>query len=225
MRIKSSTTIAISIVLCVIIVVALGVAAGTGYNIAKKNVTVDVFAPQDKDISGVSNKAFIIDMEVTFNGFNLKQSGFTTPALTGPGQHTNVPPFPAPSSIGKNVKFPGLIVLLSGTSSQPPFNGSGTNLAGLFNIVTISNRQIINYNFPITELWTTWLVGADKFGSGNSKLLVAVAKDKNKDGIFNDAPNVIPDADHNGIVNEKDLIAFGVASKIVKVNFIINPNP
>jgi hypothetical protein len=234
MTIRIRTLAIVGIITLALVVGALGavnnivtknVDVNPGDNIiGRKDVSIEVFAPENGDNSGLNNKAFIIDLEATFKGFNLTETGFTTPELSGPGVHNNAPPFPGSSSPGQNDKFPGLIILLSGTSSSPPFNGSGTNLANLFNIATVSNREIKN-DFPTTELWTTWLVGADKFGSGPSTLLVAVAADKNGDGIFNDAPNVVPDANHDGVVDENDLEVFGVASKIVKVNFTINPNP
>ncbi len=191
---------------------------------AKKPVNIEVFAPEDGDNAGLNNTAFIVDMEVEFHGFNLTQTGFTAPQLTGPGVHNNAPPFPGAFGVGKDEHFPGLIVLLSGTVSRPPFNGSGTNLANAFTITTVSNRQVHDGK-PDTELWATWLIGAPNFGTGNSTLLVAVADDKNGDGIFNDAPNVVPDINNNGIVDKSDLEAFGVASNIVEVNFTINPNP
>jgi hypothetical protein len=51
----------------------------------------------------------------------------------------------------------------------------------------------------------------------------ALAAHKNGDGVFNDAPNVVPDADGNGICDERDLRAFGVASNIARTNFFISP--
>jgi hypothetical protein len=52
-------------------------------------------------------------------------------------------------------------------------------------------------------------------------LRVAVAADKNKDGIYNDAPAVVPDANHDGRINAADLEAYGVASNIAVVPFEI----
>jgi hypothetical protein len=53
-------------------------------------------------------------------------------------------------------------------------------------------------------------------------LRVAVAADRNKDGIYNDAPAVVPDANHDGRINAADLKAYGVASNIVAVPFRIS---
>jgi hypothetical protein len=46
--------------------------------------------------------------------------------------------------------------------------------------------------------------------------------DRNKDGIYNDAPAVVPDANHDGRINAIDLNAYGVASDIVAVPFRIS---
>jgi len=190
-------------------------------------------------MAGLGNRAFLVDMEVEFRGFNLTQTGFTAPQLTGPGAHNNTAPFPGTFSIGKDDRFPGLIVLLSGTTLGA---GQGQNLANLFNIVTVTDRRTMDkgnagehgggiekgklcMDCPVTELWATWIVGAPSFGTGNSTLLVAIAEDKNGDGIFNDAPEVVQDADGDGDVDKDDLEASGVASGIVKVRFFINPNP
>jgi hypothetical protein len=65
-------------------------------------------------------------------------------------------------------------------------------------------------------------VGAPSFGHNvRSVLRVAVAADKNKDGIYDDAPAIVPDANHDGRINDADLKAFGIASNIVTVRFEI----
>jgi hypothetical protein len=73
------------------------------------------------------------------------------------------------------------------------------------------------------EVWDTWIVAAPLFGKDvRSVLRVAVAADKNKDGVYNDAPAVVPDANRDGRINTLDLKAFGVASNIVAVPFQIS---
>jgi hypothetical protein len=52
-------------------------------------------------------------------------------------------------------------------------------------------------------------------------LRVAVAADRNKDGVYNDAPAVVPDSNGDGRINAADLEAYGVASNIVAVPFEI----
>jgi hypothetical protein len=110
-------------------------------------------------------------------------------------------------------KLPGLIVLLS-TSTIGARNAQ--NLANLFNLTGFTNQKT-------NEIWDTWIVGGAVFGKNvRSVLRVAVAADKNKDGIYNDAPAVVPDSNHDGRINAIDLKAFGVASDIVAVPFRIS---
>jgi hypothetical protein len=186
-----------------------------------EKVTVEVFAPGSGDVAGILNKAFLVDLAVDFKNYDLAQTGFTAPELSGPGAHNNVAPFPGVFAAGSNAKFPGLIVLLSTTTLGA---GQGQNLAGLFNIVTVTDRSTLG-KVPATELWATWIVGAASFGTGDSHLLVAIAADKNGNGVFDDAPNVVPDTNGDGKIDAADLVAFGVASNIAEVDFVINPNP
>ena len=90
------------------------------------------------------------------------------------------------------------------------------NLANLFNLTGFTNQTT-------NEIWDTWIVGAPSFGKNvRSVLRVAVAADKNKDGIYNDAPAVVPDANGDGRINAVDLTAYGVASNIVAIPFRIS---
>ena len=49
----------------------------------------------------------------------------------------------------------------------------------------------------------------------------AIAADKNGNGILDDAPASVPDSNGDGVVNEKDLRSFGLASNIEKADFFI----
>jgi hypothetical protein len=82
------------------------------------------------------------------------------------------------------------------TGPGAPFSGPGTNLANLFNLTGITNRDTKE-----TELWDTWIMGAAIAGQNvDTTLTVAVVDDLNHDGVFNDAPNVVPDLNHDGRV-------------------------
>jgi hypothetical protein len=103
----------------------------------------------------------------------------------------------------------------------PGFSGPGTNLANLFNLTGITNRDDKE-----TELWDTWIVGAAIAGKDvDTTLTVAVVDDLNHDGVFNDAPNVVPDLNNDGRIDARDLELLGVASNIVTVPFRINGAP
>lgn len=184
-----------------------------------KPVQVEVFAPERGDNAGAGGFGWFVDMELTFHGKNLHQTGFNGFQLTGPGVHNNAAPFPGAFSTGQDDRTPGLVVLTSTTNNTiAGFSGPGTNLANLFNLSGITNR-----NAHETELWDTWIVGAPIAGQNiNSTLTVAVVDDLNHDGVYNDAPNVVRDANHDGRIDAKDLKALGVASNIVTVPFRIN---
>jgi hypothetical protein len=187
---------------------------GRGHAFGRNPVGIEVFAPESGDRAGIGSLGFLVDMEVTFKHANLAQTGFTGLQLTGPGAHANILPFPGLAAPGHDDRFPGLIVLLSTTQIGA---GSCQNLAGLFNITGVTNR-----NDPETELWATWIVGAAGFGHNvDSKLSVAVAKDLNGDGIYNDAPDVIPDSNRDGVCDESDLRAFGLDSDVQTADFTI----
>ena len=178
------------------------------------DVSIELFAPAKGDQVGVNGRGWFVDIAVQFEG-ELASTGFTTNQITGPGQHNNVAPFPGTFSLGTDDKFPGLVVLLSTTTIGA---GSCQNLANLFNLTGVTN-----VNEDGVEIWDTWIVGAPLFGQDTkSKLYVAIAKDLNGDGIYNDAPAVIPDINNDGKCNKRDLKAYGVASKIVKSKFYIN---
>jgi hypothetical protein len=188
----------------------------------EKPVHVEVFAPEAAANAGIAGTGWFVDMEVDFKNRNLAQTGFNGLQLTGPAGHNNIPPAAGLFGTGHDDKMPGLVVLTTTTSATlPGFSGPGTNLAGLFNLTGVTNRTPEE-----TELWDTWMVGAPVAGSGvDTVLTVAVIKDLNHDGIYNDAPDLVTDANGDGRINFRDLKALGVASNIVRVPFHISADP
>ena len=219
----SKGKLAIAAVLVAICVSAAAAYVSTsGASNRAKPVRIEVFAPERGANAGANGFGWFVDMEVDFLGMNLQQAGFSGFQLTGPAVHNNVPPFPGLFSTGRDDRLPGLVVLTSTTNNTlPGFSGPGTNLANLFNLTGITNRDSKE-----TELWDTWIVGAPIAGQNvNTTLTVAVIGDLNHDGIFNDAPNVVPDLNNDGRINANDLKLLGVASNIVTVPFRINGDP
>jgi hypothetical protein len=194
------------------VIAAAGGAAASGRHASAKAdqpVKVQVFAPRPGDSAGKASKGFFVDLAVQYPSLASSAADFQ---LTGPATHQNQAPFPGAAAPGVDEKLPGLIVLLS-TSTVGARNAQ--NLANLFNLTGFTNQKT-------NEIWDTWVVAAPLFGRNvGSVLRVAVAADKNKDGIYNDAPAVVPDANHDGRINAADLRAFGVASEIVTVPFRI----
>ena len=173
-------------------------------------VKVQVFAPRSGDSVGKASKGFFVDLAVRYPSLVSSGADFQ---LTGPGGHQNQAPFPGAAAPGVDEKLPGLIVLLS-TSTVGAKNAQ--NLANLFNLTGFTNQKT-------NEIWDTWIIGGPAFGKNvRSVLRVAVAADKNRDGIYNDAPAVVPDSNGDGRINATDLKAFGVASDIVVIPFRIS---
>jgi hypothetical protein len=172
-------------------------------------VNVTVFSPREGDIAGRESRGFFVDLAIRYPSVASSGANFQ---LTGPGTHQNLAPFPGAFAAGVDEKLPGLIVLLSTSTVGAR---SAQNLANLFNLTGFTNQKT-------NEIWDTWLVGASSFGKNvRSVLRVAVASDKNKDGVYNDAPAVVPDANRDGRINAADLKAYGVASNIAVVAFEI----
>jgi hypothetical protein len=192
---------------------AAGATAATGKHASAKAdqpVNLQVFAPHPGDTAGRASKGFFVDLAVQYPSLASSGADFQ---LTGPTVHQNQAPFPGAAAPGVDEKLPGLIVLLS-TSTVGAKNAQ--NLATLFNLTGFTNQNT-------NEIWDTWIVGAPLFGKNvPSVLRVAVAADRNKDGIYNDAPAVVPDANHDGRINATDLKAYGVASNVVAVPFRIS---
>ena len=213
---------AAAVAIGIVFVVTSSHAGTTGASRRAKPVRIEVFAPERGANAGVNGFGWFVDMEIDFLDKTLQQAGFSALQLTGPAVHNNVPPFPGTFSTGQDDRLPGLVVLVSTTNNTlPGFSGPGTNLANLFNLTGITNRDDKE-----TELWDTWIVGAPIAGQNvDTTLTVAVIDDLNHDGIFNDAPNVVTDLNGDGRIDAEDLEMLGVASNIVTVPFRINGAP
>lgn len=207
---------------------AAAAVSGTGVAVAAAThrsgppVHVEVFAPEEDHSVGIEGRGWFVDLELEFPRRSLPEAGFSDLQLTGPGVHNNAAPFPGTFSPGTDDRLPGLVVLVSSTTSdRPGFSGPGTNLANLFNLTGVTDRDDDE-----VELWDTWLVGADIAGRDvDATLTVAVIDDLNGDGILNDAPPVVDDRNDDGRIDRRDLRAIGVASNIVTVPFRISGAP
>lgn len=192
--------------------VAVSATAANGKRASKQAntpVEVEVFSPRKGDVAGKQSKGFFVDLALRYPSLASSGADFQ---LTGPAAHQNQGPFPGAFAPGVDEKLPGLIVLLS-TSTIGARNAQ--NLANLFNLTGFTNQKT-------NEIWDTWIVGLPSFGRNvRSVLRVAVAADKNKDGIYNDAPAVVPDANRDGRINAVDLRDYGIASNIAVVPFEI----
>lgn len=197
-----------------------------------RTVKVEMFAPEHNHRVGIGGRGWFVDLEIEYD-VPLERSGFTATAdgkpgfqLTGPdapasdnfpgGVHNNANPFPGTFSVGADDRLPSLIVLLSTTKVGA---GSCQNIANLFNLTGVTDLTENSI-----ELWDTWIVGAPNFGvDTDSRIFVAVADDMDGDGIFDDAPDVLPDANGDGGCDTTDLKHFGIVSNVETAKFFINP--
>jgi hypothetical protein len=179
---------------------------------------VDILTPQNGDRAGIGSRGWFVDLAVDFRlplektGFNPADGGADGLQLTGPPPHANAAPFPGAFGAGQDDRFKGLIVLVSTDQA-----GQGRNLAGLFNMTGVTDRSPYR-----TQIQDTWIVGAPGFGRNvPSTVYAAIAADRNGNGILDDAPAAVPDADRDGDVDARDLRAFGVTSNIARADFVI----
>jgi hypothetical protein len=184
--------------------------------------TVQLLTPRSGDHTGNGSKGWFVDVKANFSR-PLAATGFSAEQLTGPAVHANVPPFPGGFGPGQDDRLPGLIVIDSTTQTTLPdgtptgLAGPGQNLANLFNVTGETNRTATS-----TQISDTWIVGGPNFGHNTpSTIWVAVAADKNGDGVFNDAPATVPDENRDGRIDAQDLVAYGVASNVAAAQFTI----
>lgn len=132
-------------------------------------IAVTVFSPGDGDRSGVAGAGFIVDIaldatKVRYNSLLSAQAGYK-PFFNAPGSSTFHP--------GPDPGAPGLVVLLSNTPTiaGTPFQGPGTNLAGLF-----QDNGVARVMGNKAEVWDTWQAGKALWGTGPETLTVYVVK-------------------------------------------------
>ena len=177
-------------------------------------VVIEVFAPEADHFAGVNGVGWFVDLALEFEG-DLKSTGFTGNQLTGPGVHANAQPMPGAFAPGKDDRFGGLVVLFTTTTLGAR---SCQNLANLFNLTGPTNVEDDE-----TEIWDTWIISQPSFGvHTESTMYVAEVADLNHDGIHNDAPNVVPDVNHDGKCRAVDVQALGLDSELSETHFSIN---
>lgn len=178
-----------------------------------KPVSLEIFAPGEGDHAGVNGVSWFIDLDLEFPG-NIRSTGFTGPQLTGPGVFNNAEPFPGVFAPGKDDRFGGLVVTFSTTTIGAL---SCQNTANLFNLTGVTNVADDG-----TEIWDTWIITSPSFGRHTPSILYAAEiSDLDHDGVYNDAPDVVPDANGDGICDQRDLAAFGTDSEIKVIPFFI----
>ena len=143
-------------------------------------VTVQAFSPEPNSTQGVCGNGIVIDLSIRSKDPNLLKAAVRA-AL--PGQP------------GRNPIYQNLVVTLSTT--EPALGGPQANLAGLFQIVSVSQQSDGS-----GEIWATWINGQPRFGVDVDSALDAYV-------VADAAPATVP-ADRAGL---------NVVSNVVHVPF------
>ena len=155
-------------------------AKSTTSSTASTQVTVQAFSPEPNSVQGVCGNGIVIDLAIRSKDPNLLKAGIRA---AQPGQP------------GRNPIYQNLVVTLSTT--DPALGGPQANLAGLFQIVSVSQQSDGS-----GEIWATWVNGQPRFGVDLDSALDAY--------VVNDpAPATVP-ADRSGL---------SVVSNVVHVPF------
>src|SRR3954463_2998683 len=117
-------------------------AASTTSSSSATAVTVQVFSPEPNSVQGVCGNGIVIDLSIRAKDPNLLKSAIRA---AQPGQP------------GRNPAYQNLVVTLSTT--EPALGGPQANIAGLFQIVSVSQQPDGS-----GEIWATWVNGQPRFG-------------------------------------------------------------
>lgn len=206
---------------------------------ARFPVKLVVPIPSPGDIGGYDARAYIVAASLQFpgplsttglgQGVNRITGNPTTVAeLTGPGAHQQISFFPGDFTATANSDhFPGFVLWQDTFRGNLRVVGNPSdvykdplldvkNVAGLFEITTVINQTTRG-----TKVWTDWIQG----GSGNfGKLDEVTETNMVVTQVEGQAPDVITDANADGVFDERDLTAMGykVISNTVKIKFYVN---
>ena len=117
-------------------------ATGTTSSSSATAVTVTAFSPEANSTQGVCGTGIVVDLQIRAKDPNLLKSAVR------PAQ---------PGQFGRNPAYQNLVVTLSTT--EPGLGGPQANIAGLFQIVSVSQQPDGS-----GEVWATWVNGQARFG-------------------------------------------------------------
>ena len=142
--------------------------------------TVQAFSPELNSTQGVCGTGIVIDLAIRAKDPNLLKSAIRA---AQPGQP------------GRNPAYQNLVVTMSTT--EPSLGGPQANIAGLFQIVSVSQQPDGS-----GEIWATWVNGQPRFGIDVDSAVDAYV-------VSDPAPATVP-ADRSGL---------NVVSNVVHVPF------
>ncbi|MDT7888910.1 MAG: hypothetical protein RQ885_08040 [Desulfurococcales archaeon] len=136
----------------------------------------------------------------------------------GPVDGVSIGAGPPVFGLGKNEALPGLVVIFNNTPAA--LGGPGRNLANLFQFTGFQDKLEFGGKTVYRFIQTVWIVGAPAW-CGWTKAIAAIIGDRDGNGLLDDAPDSVPDVNGDGVVDERDLAALGVASNIASVVFYV----
>src|SRR3954447_4926462 len=155
-------------------------ASSTTSSSAPTAATVQAFSPEPNSVQGVCGNGIVIDLSIRAKDPNLLKAAIRA---AQPGQP------------GRNPIYQNLVVTLSTT--EPALGGPQANIAGLFQIISVSQQPDGS-----GEVWATWVNGQPRFGVDLDSALDAY--------VLSDAAPATAPADRTGL---------NVVSNVVHVPF------
>jgi hypothetical protein len=153
---------------------------------AATQVTVKAYSPEANSVQGVCGNGIVIDLAIRTKDPSLLKAAIRA---AQPGQP------------GRNPAYQNLVVTLSTT--EPALGGPQANIAGLFQIVSVSQQSDGS-----GEIWVTWVNGQPRFGVDVDSTLDAY--------VVNDPAPATVTADRSGlnVVSNVEHVPFHIAGSV-----------
>jgi hypothetical protein len=231
--------IAIAITIAFVILISTATFAMVNTLVAQSPETstvVQFYSPLPRSVVGVGGRFYIVAIniitsdprlvaypEISINPvvrINATHAVAFTANYTarGPVDGISIGAGPPVFGVGKNEALPGLVVIFNNTPTA--LGGPGRNLANLFQFTGFQDKLDIGGRTIYRFIQTIWIVGAPTW-CGWTKAIAAIISDRDGNGLLDDAPDTVPDVNGDGVIDERDLAALGVASNIASVIFYV----
>lgn len=200
------------------------------------STVVQFYSPLPRSVVGVGGRFYIVAIniitsdprlvaypEISINPvvrINATHAVAFTANYTarGPVDGVSIGAGPPVFGFGKNEALPGLVVLFNNTPAA--MGGPGRNLANLFQFTGFQDKLDLGGRTIYRFIQTIWIVGAPAW-CGWTKAIAAVIDDRDGNGSLDDALDAVSDVNGDGVIDERDLAAIGVASNIASVIFYV----
>ncbi|MEM1611102.1 MAG: hypothetical protein QXQ57_05610 [Sulfolobales archaeon] len=234
---KRNTAIALAISAAVLLSIATFALVSTlAAQSPETSTVVQFYSPLPRSVVGVGGRFYIVAIniittdprlvaypEVSINP-TVRINATLAVAFTanytarGPVDGVSIGAGSPVFGLGKNEALPGLVVIFNNTPTA--MGGPGRNLANLFQFTGFQDKLDLGGRTVYRFIQTIWIVGAPAW-CGWTKAIAAVISDRDGNGLLDDAPDTVPDVNGDGVIDERDLAALGVASNIATVVFYV----